>query len=325
MHKAVAHTYRTATGLERPGGMRILAVDGSRLSLPESPAVRRRFSARAKGPGCEGPPQARICVCMDLLNGIVIDALIRPLSWGERRMASKHLRFVGDGDLLLLDRGYAGVDFFKRIVATGADICARVKLGHSRPVTEFVRSGRDSAIVHLTDGRESLRLRAVRIELPGGTVEVLLTSLVDWRCESEFFGQLYNLRWGVESQYHFLKAPLQLENFTGKTVVAVEQDFYAHVFAASLFAMLALPVHAEIERITVTCRHTYQLECTNAFALLRRHLAKLLLGPAAAAVHLLGRLLEHMTKYRDIIRTGRHFPRKHTVRAVRYPMNQKSV
>lgn len=48
LHKTVKFTYRNGTGLERPGGMRILAVDGSRLSLPESPAIRKRFSPRAR-------------------------------------------------------------------------------------------------------------------------------------------------------------------------------------------------------------------------------------------------------------------------------------
>ena len=235
------------------------------------------------------------------------------------------LRFIGVGDLLLLDRGYAGVAFFKRVLRTGADILARVKLGHCKAVNEFVRSGRTTAIVHLADEGESIRLRAVRVDLPDGTVEVLLTSLIDWTREISFFGQIYNLRWGVETEYHFLKAPLQLGNFTGKTVLAVEQDFYAHVFSASSLAMLVLPVHANIDHITVNCRHAYQLQWTDAFARLRRHLHKLLLGPADGARQLLRDLLAHMTEYRHIIRSGRHFLRKQTVREVRYPMNQKCL
>ncbi len=311
--------------LERPGGLRILAIDGSRLSLPEVSTIRARFSPNAKGPGQEGPPQARASICMDVLNGIVVDALLKPLSWGERRMACKHLRFMGDGDLVLLDRGYAGVGFFKRILATGADLCARVKVGHSKAISEFVASGRPKAVIHLTDEEGSISLMAVRIELASDLTEVLLTSLTDWSCEPEFFGQIYNLRWGVESEYHFLKAPLQLENFSGKTVRAVEQDFYARIFAASFAAMLALPVHAEIDRITARCSHAYQLQWTEAFALLRRHLVKLVLGTTDVATRWLRMLLDHMTRYRDIVRPARHFPRKQSLRPVRYPTNQKTL
>jgi hypothetical protein len=258
---------------------------------------------------------------MDVLNGIVVDALLKPLSWGERRMAYKHLRFTGAGDLVLLDRGYAGVGFFKRILATGADLCARVKLGHSKAISEFVASGRQKAVVRLTDEDGSISLMAVRIELASNITEVLLTSLNDWSCKPELFGRIYNLRWGVESEYHFLKAPLQLENFSGKTVHAVEQDFYVRIFAA----VLALPVHARIDRVTAHCNHAYQLQWTEAFALFRRHLVKLVLGTTDVVTKWLRMLPDHMTSPRNIVRPARHFPRKQSLRPVRYPINQKAL
>lgn len=327
LHKAVDFVYRHSPDLNLPAGMRIIAVDGSRLTLPETSFLRSFFGPKQTGAGVEGPPQARISLCMDVLNGIVLDALIRPLSWGERRMAGKHLRFLRENDLVLLDRGYAGVAFFRSILRTGADICARVKVGHCREVAAFVASGRSSAPIRLTDGDGFISLRAIRIDLSSGITEVLLTSLTDWQVEPDFFGRIYQLRWGVESQYHFLKAALELENFSGKTVLAVQQDFYANVFTSSLTAMLSLPVHEQIERLTVHCKHTYQLNWTETFALVRPRLGRLLVNAMDRSLDCLADILAQLitSPYRIASRPGRKFPRKKKIKPVRFPMNQKSV
>jgi hypothetical protein len=327
LHKAVGFVYSTSSDLECPGDTRILATDGSRVTLPDTPEIRGHFDPKAGGEGTEGAPQARVSICFDVLNGIVIDALIKPLAWGERRMATKHLRFLGEGDLLLLDRGYAGVAFFKRIRKTGANILARVKLRHSREVIAFVASGRKDATIRLTSNEGSIALRAIRIELTSGITEVLLTSLTDRSYDPEFFAKIYRLRWGVESQYHFLKAPLQLANFSGKSILAVKQDFYAHVFASSLAAMLVLPVHAQIAGLTADCKHTYQLGWTDAFSVVRRKLATLLLGGLEASRGCLDEILDHLRlpRCRHACRYDRIFPRLKKLRTVRFPMNQKTV
>lgn len=327
LHKAVGFVYSHSPDLNRPAGMRIIGIDGSRLTLPETPALRSYFGPKRTGAGTEGPPQARVSLCLDVLNGIVVDALIRPLSWGERRMAEKHLRFLGENDLVLLDRGYAGVAFFRKILRTGADICARVKVGHSREVAAFVASGRSSAPIRLTDEDGFISLRAIRIELSSGITEVLLTSLTDWQVEPDFFGRIYQLRWGIESEYHFLKAALELENFSGKTVLAVQQDFYAHVFSSSLTAMLSLPVHEQIERLTARCKHTYQLSWTETFALVRPRFGRLLLKAVESSLDCLADILNKLltAPYRFASRPGRSFPRRERFKPVRFPMNQKSV
>jgi len=41
---------------------------------------------------------------------------------------------------------------------------------------------------------------------------------------------LYRQRWGVEEAFKTLKARLDVIHFSGKTLHAVQQDFYANVF-----------------------------------------------------------------------------------------------
>jgi hypothetical protein len=38
------------------------------------------------------------------------------------------------------------------------------------------------------------------------------------------------MRWGIEMKYDELKDRLQIENFTGTTKIAIEQDFYSTIY-----------------------------------------------------------------------------------------------
>ena len=59
-------------------------------------------------------------------------------------------------------------------------------------------------------------------------LEVLITSLIDEKLYPiSTFKEIYNLRWGVESYYGIIKERLNLENFSGRTVLSIKQDFHA--------------------------------------------------------------------------------------------------
>jgi hypothetical protein len=62
-------------------------------------------------------------------------------------------------------------------------------------------------------------------------LEVLATSLLEEATyPSPEFGQVYGLRWGIETFYGPLKGRLGLEHFTGESLEAVRQDFFSSVF-----------------------------------------------------------------------------------------------
>ncbi len=51
--------------------------------------------------------------------------------------------------------------------------------------------------------------------------------------KSPTIDQLYGVRWGVETFFSRIKGRLCLENFTGKTVESVRQDFWSTVFISN--------------------------------------------------------------------------------------------
>jgi hypothetical protein len=87
-----------------------------------------------------------------------------------------------------------------------------------------------------------ITLRLIRIQLENGETEILITSLIDTETyPAEIFYDLYHHRWPVEEDYKVMKCRIEIENFTGKSVLSVYQDFHARIFSKNLTAMLAFP------------------------------------------------------------------------------------
>lgn len=45
------------------------------------------------------------------------------------------------------------------------------------------------------------------------------------------------MRWGIEIKYDELKNRLEIENFTGKTKIDIEQDFYASIYLSNMIEL----------------------------------------------------------------------------------------
>jgi hypothetical protein len=52
--------------------------------------------------------------------------------------------------------------------------------------------------------------------------------------EVDLFKKLYYLRWGIEENYKRLKQWVEIENFSGKSVLSIQQDFYAKMCASRI-------------------------------------------------------------------------------------------
>ena len=90
--------------------------------------------------------------------------------------------------------------------------------GNFKQVGIFLQSGKQEDIVTLKmpasqkvlvrqhNWPERLQVRLVKVILPNGDPEVLITSLLDkTRFPAEDFGWVYQQRWGVETPFNFLK------------------------------------------------------------------------------------------------------------------------
>ena len=88
------------------GGLRVMAVDGTVLSVPDSKANARVFGYPASRQGTRAAfPKVRLVMLIEAGTHLIVDALMCPYRIGERVRAKKLLRGVSEGRLLMWDKG----------------------------------------------------------------------------------------------------------------------------------------------------------------------------------------------------------------------------
>jgi hypothetical protein len=243
---------------------RLLAIDSSTLRLPDSDDIFECFGGQesSNGSGSCGlrVPQARLSVLYDLRNRIGIDARICKFRKGEVELAADHLSALRAGDVVVVDRGYAGYLFLARIVMCGGHFIVRCNKQSFGAAKDLFRGDRDAASITVRLAAKSrlaeakaaglpteIQVRFISLRLPNGELEVLATSLLDTVLyPTEEFLVVYNDRWGIETYYNVLKGRLDLENFSGLTVEAILQDIHGAVFLSNLESVVTRDAAAQL-------------------------------------------------------------------------------
>ena len=169
---------------------RLLAVDSSTLLLPDSEAITEHFGGLEGTYGLRN--MGRLSACYDVCNGLTLDIQIAPYLDSERELAIKHLNKTNAQDLLLYDRGYPGYWFFALHQKMNRHFCIRASKTFSSQIKAFVASAKQESLITFHPTKESqpacsahgipaepIVLRALKVPLSSGEIEILITSLVD--------------------------------------------------------------------------------------------------------------------------------------------------
>lgn len=308
--------------------MRVLAIDGSRLMLPNSSDIIEEFGQQSFGPKANSPRSlALVSMLYDVLNHLAIDGQIAPYASSERTLLMEHLCKVNSGDLLLLDRGYPCFWLLFLLKAKGIEFCVRLKEDWWLKVKSFIESDCTEQEVSFTlpkkdwgklkdypEIRETnIICRLIKVELPNGVKEVLCTSLTDKDIyKHEEFEGLYHYRWNEEEAFKLLKSRIELENFSGKTALSIKQDFYAKVFLLSLCAVYAHPIEQRVRqefKAGKDRKYDQKVNRTNALATTQDILIGMFFRKQI--VKALDAFDKLVYNTREIIRPGRSFKRNH--------------
>lgn len=212
--------YRVARLLARPGtpgafykGLRLMAIDGTVLTVPDSPANARVFGRASAGPrGLAAFPQVRKTSLVEVGTHAEIAFVVKPVNakGGEQAAVPALLRHVGPGMLLMLDAGFYGFHLWRQAAATGADLLARLSSTLKLPVLRVLPDGSYLSKVYPSDyarrkDRDGLTVRVIRYthndpkRVGCGKEHRLLTTLLD--AEKYPAGELigvYHERWEIE-------------------------------------------------------------------------------------------------------------------------------
>ena len=270
-------------------GFRLCAIDGSQLRLPHEAAIIDTFGLRRGKANQRAVPMALASLYYDVLNQIVIDAQLCPSDTSERACIAAHLEQARAGDLILFDRGYPAFWLYALLASKQRAFCMRAKTKLDLNIKAFLQSGQRQALVTFTPNRlaedacrerdlpvEPITLRLIRVAL-GKQTEVLMTNLLDEQAYPvEDFAALYHQRWLIEEQYKRQKQWLQIENFSGKSVESIHQDFYAKQVAHNLTAILAMGAQALVDDRLLGGKHPYKVNFAQALSGMKNQIIHLL-------------------------------------------------
>ena len=258
-------------------GFRIVAGDASKLQLflkdATSRKVREAIAFMLYLPGLE------LALAFELY----------PPSVGERQMRFEHLQSLQQDDLLVLDRGYPSRWLVAVLLHLGIPFCIRVDDTGFAAVKQFRRSAAAQAIVTLGPPSEAEAadygcprqpsiVRLILVVTPNGKRHVVMTSLLDDAAHpAAEFADLYHARWRIEEAFKRIKHRLALEQLSGISWLAAQQDFGAKVLCDNLNALAVYAAAPEPIRRHGHTSRVYKINRTYGFAALKRCLPRWLL------------------------------------------------
>lgn len=107
-------------------GLCVYALDGTQLTMPDTRENRKIFGRVKTSRGRAAFPQLKMVALQDVFSHRFRDVTLRRWKTPERAMALPLLRHLGDGDLVLLDRGFYAAWFFGALRAQRSHFLARV-------------------------------------------------------------------------------------------------------------------------------------------------------------------------------------------------------
>ncbi|MDX2248339.1 MAG: IS4 family transposase, partial [Bacteroidia bacterium] len=217
-------------------GFRLVAVDGTGLRIPDEDWLGEYFGWHKNQHG--EVPSTRWLVCFDVLNQILQRVALHPRSTAETKIALPLVEQFGPDVLAIYDRGFNGYALPWLHLHFGSHCLVRLKKTFSPTVVYFIESGKNEGIFtsemtyrarqavaacgQTIAPKTCLTYRLIRVDLPTGEIEVLLTTLLDQNTwQWKHFGTLYHHRWGIETAFFTLKSFFQAAVFSAYTLPAV--------------------------------------------------------------------------------------------------------
>jgi len=284
-------------------GWRLVALDGTTLDVPDTPANVAAFGRPGGGRGPGAFPQVRLVGLVECGTHAVVDAAMGGLHLGEGTLAPSLARSLGPGMLLLVDQGLCSLELWRTLQATGAELVWRCRQDVKLPVLAVFADGSWASELgagHPKHQRVAVRVVDYRLDDPGRPGEPegyrLITTILDpERAPAAELSGLYPQRWELETALDELKTHQR-----GPGVVlrsrdpdGVRQEIWAHLLVhyaiRTLMHQAALQAEVDPDRLSFTrSLHIARRQVTGQAAFPPRRLARATRQAVAEALrHLL--------------------------------------
>jgi hypothetical protein len=243
-------------------GRVVKIIDGSSVSMPDTPDLQQAFPQPAgQTKGC-GFPVAYLTAMFDWGTGAVLDWRMGSHHDSEISMFRSMLDHFGPGTVALADRYYCSYVDVARLMERGAEVVFRLHERRSHDFRQGQPLGPNDRLVTWHRPRrwlesfgisraqfealpQQITLRMVRTT-PGTAPKgfrskeiVIITTLLDpVEVSVDQLLALYRDRWMIELNLRHLKTTLKMETLRGKSVAMVRKEFIMHLLLYNLLRLL---------------------------------------------------------------------------------------
>jgi hypothetical protein len=306
-------------------GYPVYVVDGTTVSMPDTPANQQAYpQARTQQPGV-GFPIARLVALFSLASGAVLDMAVgkyRGKGTGEPSLLRQLLSRLQPDSVLLGDRYYC--NYWTLAMLDKGHVHGVFRLHQRRPVDfrRGLRLGTDDHIVtwkrpprpawmsqdDYDQLAEELAIREVRVRIPqrGFRVHeiIVATTLLDpSEAPASQLAQLFRARWHAELHLRSLKVVLDMDVLRCKTPEMVRKELWMHLLVYNLVRELLAQAAARVGL------EPHQLSFKGALQTLNRFQELLPLASAERWPALFDELLRAVATHRVADRPDRYEPR----------------
>ena len=266
----------TATSLQQRGqpgqwkGRRVVVVDGTGVSMPDTPENQADWpQPSSQKSGC-GFPQARLCACFCLQTGALLSYRMGHRKNAELPLLRQQWGSFKPGDIFLGDKGlcsYYDVWKFQEMSVDSVITLARRTPVEAAAALKVL--GPDDLLIQwpkpawnkiLSYGRaewealpEHLTLRQIKVTVntPGmrTTSFYLVTTLTDpVRYSAAEMADLYFQRWDVELFFRDIKTTMGMDVLRCRTPAMVKKEILMHFIAYNALRLLIVDASQEVRQ-----------------------------------------------------------------------------
>lgn len=320
-------------------GHRVWVIDGSSVSMPDTPELQKAFpQPKGQARGC-GFPVAQIVAAFCWTTGALEDLVIDNTRPHELNLVRRLYDRFGPGDVVLADRAYSAWVDMVSLAQRGVYCVFRLHQARKPDFRKGKRLGPDDQLVSWPRPRqwlasfgisrqafeqlpETLAVRLVRIKhTPKGfrsrTVVVVTTLLDPIETPADDVRTLYRDRWTAELNLRNLKTTLGMDVLRAQSLDVVRKEIAMHVLAYNLIRLLMW--HAAREH----GRDLHRMSFTGTLHRLRCMLPYLMAGTGRRVTRLLTWLLLWIAADTVPDRPNRIEPRRRKRRPKNYSLLTK--
>lgn len=233
---------------------RVRIVDGSGLSMPDTPENQECFpQSKRQKKGC-GFPTMRIVALFSLATGAMVRLAHGPLQVAERTLFHELWDWLKSGDVLLADRGFTSFGDFFLLKCKGVDSVMRNHQRRSTGQRQIKRLGRRDSLVQWSRTGKcpkwipksvwdampnvmTVRQIDLRVDIDGFRTEKILivTTLLDPKAyPASDFTDLYRKRWLAEIFLRDIKISLGMDVLKCKSPEMIRKEVQMYNIAYNL-------------------------------------------------------------------------------------------